>query len=290
MSLPVPAPVFTAERCFLPQPAGLRRSPSTIRNGAGLHSIPQECPGGTADNLEACSCTWTRSNTRVLWKWLESSRNIWCVRFKLGYTQMDTRVVQFGSMSVQNWSLWESKAVWDGLVNQAGLCQSPLRFQGLRCVSTMSWVVSSSAHCCKTQHAQQELNAPVLAPISAPPDHILSPIHVFNAHWAVILEIRIWPSFLKKKKKKHKIPVLSSCQAWSVTRLTLPGLSGPPPVCCHGDRRWVTFKPTLPQGSLMQLVFHTTVCYQSCLSNVFALVRKTIMMLSVDSHATINCL
>lgn len=130
MSLPVPAPVFTAERCFLPQPAGLRRSPSAIRNGAGLHSIPQECPGGTADNLEARSCAWTRSNTRLLWKWLESSRNIWCVRFKLGYTQMDILVVLFGSMKVQNWSLWEFKAVWDRSEKQAGLCLSPLSFQG----------------------------------------------------------------------------------------------------------------------------------------------------------------
>lgn len=93
MSLPVPAPVFTAERCFLSHPAGPRCSPSTIRSGAGLRSVPQERPGGTADNLEARSRAWTRSNTRVLWNWLESSRNIWCVRFKLGYSQMDIRVV-----------------------------------------------------------------------------------------------------------------------------------------------------------------------------------------------------
>lgn len=133
MSLPVPAPFFTTEHCFLPQPAGLRRSPSTIGNGARLHSIPQECPGGTADNLEARSCAWTRSNTHVLWKWFKSSRNIWRVRFKLSYTQMDMRVVQFGSMNVQNWSLWEFEPVWDRLENQASLCQSPLSFQGLMC-------------------------------------------------------------------------------------------------------------------------------------------------------------
>lgn len=63
MSLPVPAPVSAAERHFLPQPDGLGRPPSTIGNGAGLRPIPQECPGGRADNPEARSGAWTRSNT-----------------------------------------------------------------------------------------------------------------------------------------------------------------------------------------------------------------------------------
>lgn len=66
MSLLVPAPLFTAERHFLPQPAALRGSSSTIRNSAGLHSIPQERPGGTADNLEPHRHAWTRSRVHVV--------------------------------------------------------------------------------------------------------------------------------------------------------------------------------------------------------------------------------
>lgn len=62
----VPGPLFTAERHFLPQPAALRGSSGTIRNGAGLHSIPQERPGGTADNLERHRRAWTRSRVRVV--------------------------------------------------------------------------------------------------------------------------------------------------------------------------------------------------------------------------------
>lgn len=101
------------------------------------------------------------------------------------------------------------------------------------------------AELCPRQHTvtkrsthSRSFNAPVLARNSATPDHFLSPIHVLNPRSAVISAIRTDWVLLKKKKKK--IPVLSSCQAWSVTRLTLPGLSGPPPVCCYGDGRWVT--------------------------------------------------
>lgn len=64
MSLPAPTPHFTTECSFLPQPDCLRGSSITIRNGPGLHHIPQQHPGGTADS-------WSQSKmhvVKIIWK------------------------------------------------------------------------------------------------------------------------------------------------------------------------------------------------------------------------------
>lgn len=149
--------------------------PSSLQNASSCPSLLASevppAPSGTAQdftlslrNVQEVQQTLSHIDTtglgpeRVLWKWLESSRNIWCVRFKLGHTQMGIWVVQFGSMDVQNWSLWELKAIWDRPENEAALCQSLLSFQA----HTHPMFFNSEPSCvlvstrCKTQHAPQE--------------------------------------------------------------------------------------------------------------------------------------
>lgn len=65
MSLPAPTPPphLATERSFLSQPDCLRGSAVAIGDGPGLHLIPQQHPGGTADSLQLWSRTWTLSRT-----------------------------------------------------------------------------------------------------------------------------------------------------------------------------------------------------------------------------------
>lgn len=151
--------------------------PSSLQSATSCPSLlPSEvppAPSGTAQDFtlslrnvqEVQQTTLSHIDTPglgpecMLWKWLESSRNIWCVRFKLGYTQMGTWVVQFGSMNVQNGSFWELTSIGDRSENEAALSQSPLSFQA----PTRPMLFNRKPSCvivstlCKTPHAQQEL-------------------------------------------------------------------------------------------------------------------------------------
>lgn len=142
--------------------------PSSLQSATSCPSLlPSEvppAPSGTAQDFtlslrnvqEVQQTTLSRIDAPglgpecVLWKWLESSRSIWCVHFKLGYTQMDIWVVQFGSMNVQNWSFWELKALRDRSENS-----SPFSAVAQLPGPHTSDAIQQEAELCDRQHTVQ---------------------------------------------------------------------------------------------------------------------------------------
>lgn len=89
MSLPAPSPHFTTECSFLPQPDCLRGSSIAIRNGPGLHHIPQQHPGGTADS-------WTQSKMHVV-------KIIWGKKHKHMVCSLQAELNTDGCLSAAIW-------------------------------------------------------------------------------------------------------------------------------------------------------------------------------------------
>lgn len=154
MSLPAPSPHLATECGFLSQPGRLGGPSITVRNGPGLHRIPQQHPGGTADNLQPWSWTWTLSKMHVVKMIGIKQKHM----VRLLQAELNTDGYLCAVIWVNEWAKpefgWSPCCDTDikmknGRVSLC-LCCSLLSCLGppcIWCLTVTSWVVPSSAEC-----------------------------------------------------------------------------------------------------------------------------------------------
>lgn len=166
MSLPAPTPHLSTECSFLSQPGRRRGSSITIRNGAGLHLIPQQHPGGTPDNLQLWSWTWALSNMHVAKMIGIKQQHMVC----LLQAELNTDGYLRAAIWVNEWA--KPEFGWSPCCETAMkmknervslcLCCSRLSCLGPPCLwylTVTSWVVSSSAHCTMCSRSEAAAHA-----------------------------------------------------------------------------------------------------------------------------------
>lgn len=146
MSLPAPTPHLTTECGFLPEPGCLRSSSVTIRNGPGLHLIPQQHPGGTADNVQT-TCSWTLSKMHVVKMIGLKQKHMVC------WLHAELNTLIFEGCNLGQWmskslgDLYGVRHRWQYLYACVGHCSAVCASLCIWYLTVSSWVVSSSAQC-----------------------------------------------------------------------------------------------------------------------------------------------
>lgn len=156
MSLPAPTPHLTTECSFLSEPGCLRGSSVSVRNGPGLHLIPDQHPGGRTDDLQRWCWTWTLSKIRVV-KMIGIKQKHMVCSLQAESNTDGYLCGEGGCGSVRELKLefgWSSCCETEMEVeNERGclcLCCSLLGCLSPPCLGYLtvaSWVVSSSAKC-----------------------------------------------------------------------------------------------------------------------------------------------
>lgn len=148
MSLPDPTPVLATECSFLSQSGCLRGSSITIRNGSGLHVIPQQHPGGTAHILRPWSWTWTLSKMHVVKMIGIKQKHMVCLLQAELNTDGYFVCCDLGQWIRKTWVWVISNVKMKYERVSLCLCCSQLSCLGppcIWCLTVTSWVVPSSA-------------------------------------------------------------------------------------------------------------------------------------------------